>query len=86
MLVFDFNATLYVLFLFCNHHYKEERADCFVLLSFVCLVTVNILWHFPTVPCVCLLCVIVVFPDHTHSFLIGLNFLLQQGILELQLW
>ena len=37
-----------------------------ILLSFGCLVTVNILWLFLTVPWVGLECVIVVFSDHTH--------------------
>ena len=37
-----------------------------LLLSFGCLVTVNILWLFLTVPWVGMQCVIVVFPDHTH--------------------
>ena len=36
------------------------------LLSFGCLLTVNILWLFLTVPWVGLQFVIVVFPDHTH--------------------
>ena len=39
------------------------------LLSFRCLVTVNVLWLFLTVPWVGLQCVIVVFPDHTHLLL-----------------
>ena len=37
-----------------------------LLLSFGCLLTVNILWLFLTVPWVGLQFVIVVFPDHTH--------------------
>ena len=37
-----------------------------LLLSYGCLVTVNVLWLLLTVPCVGLQCVIVVFPDHTH--------------------
>ena len=38
------------------------------LLSFRCLVTVNILWLFLTVPWVGLQCVIVAFPMHTIFF------------------
>ena len=53
-------------FLFCNHFEEEERACCFALLFCGCLVTVNVLWLFLAVPWVCLRCVIVVFPDHTH--------------------
>ena len=37
-----------------------------LILSFGCLVTVNILWFFLMVPWVGLQCIIVVFPDHTH--------------------
>ena len=37
-----------------------------LLLSYRCIVTVNVLWLFLTVPWVGLQCVIVVFPDHTH--------------------
>ena len=37
-----------------------------LLLSYRCIVTINVLWLFLTVPWVGLQCVIVVFPDHTH--------------------
>ena len=37
-----------------------------LLLSFRCLVTVNVMWLFLTVPWVGLQCVIVLSPDHTH--------------------
>ena len=37
-----------------------------LLLLFWCIVTVNVLCFFLTVPCVGRQCVIVVFPDHTH--------------------
>ena len=37
-----------------------------LLLSYICLVTANVLWLFLIVPWVGLQCVIVVFPDHTH--------------------
>ena len=36
------------------------------LLSYECLVAVNVLWLFLTVPWVGLQCVVVVFPDHSH--------------------
>ena len=39
-----------------------------LLLSYRQTVTINLLWLFLTVPWVGLQCVIVVFPDHTHSF------------------
>ena len=38
-----------------------------LLLSYRCIVTINVLWLFLAVPWVGLQCVIVVFPDHTHS-------------------
>ena len=37
-----------------------------LLLSLGCLVTVNVLLLFVTVPWVGMQCVVVVFPDHTH--------------------
>ena len=47
--------------------WKRELVDL-LLLSYGCLVTVNGLWLFLTVPWVGLQCVIVVLPDHTHLF------------------
>ena len=44
---------------------KRELA-ALLLLSYGCLVTVNALCLFLTVPWIDLRCVIVVFPDHTH--------------------
>ena len=61
--------TLY-LFEFCNHLAEEERAGC--LLSYGCLVTVDVLSSFLTVPRVGLQCVIVIFPDHTHLLFFSL--------------
>ena len=40
------------------------------LLSFQCLVTINVLWLFLKVPWVGLQFVMVVFPDHTHFLLV----------------
>ena len=37
-----------------------------ILLSYRCIVTINVLWLFLMVPSVGLQCVLVVFPDHTH--------------------
>ena len=39
-------------FLFCNHLEEEWKAGCFTVLSYRCLVTVNVLWLFLTVPLV----------------------------------
>ena len=47
---------------------KRKRELVALLLSYRCLVTVNVLWLFLTVQWVGLQCVIVVFPDHAHFF------------------
>ena len=43
---------------------RKRKLIALLLLSYRCLVTVSVLWL--TVPWVGLLCVIVVFPDHTQ--------------------
>ena len=45
---------------------RKRELVAFLLLSYGCLVTVNVLWLFLTVPWAGLRCVIVVFLDHTH--------------------
>ena len=45
---------------------RKRELFALLLLSFRCLVTVNVLWLFLMVPLVGLQCVIVVFPDHSH--------------------
>ena len=45
---------------------RKRELVALLLLSYICLVTVNVLLPFFTVPWVGLQCVIVVFPDHTH--------------------
>ena len=47
---------------------KKRELVVLLLLSFGCLVTVNVLRLFLTVPWAGLQSVIVVFPDHTHFF------------------
>ena len=44
---------------------RKRELVALLLLSFGCLVTVNVLWLFLTVPCVGLQCWFVVFPDYT---------------------
>ena len=44
---------------------KNDKAGL-RLLSYRCIVAVNVLWLFLTVPWVGLQCVIMVIPDHTH--------------------
>ena len=45
---------------------RKRELVTFLLLSFGCLFTVNVLWLFLMVPWVGLQFMIVVFPDHTH--------------------
>ena len=39
-------------FQFCNDLEEEEKAGYFAIFVFRCIVTINVLWHFLTVPCV----------------------------------
>ena len=48
---------------------KKRKLVALLLLSDRCIVTINVLWLFLTMPWVGLQCVIVVFPDHTHLLL-----------------
>ena len=45
---------------------RKRKRVALLLLSYICIVTINVMWLFLTVPWVGLQCVIVVFPDHTH--------------------
>ena len=45
---------------------RKRKLVALLSLSYRCIVTVNVLWIFPTVPWVGLQGVIVVFPDHAH--------------------
>ena len=45
---------------------RNRKLVALLLLSYRCIVTINILWHFLSIPWAGLQCVIVVFPDHTH--------------------
>ena len=45
---------------------RKRKLVALLLLSYRCIVTVNVLWLFVMVPWVGLQCVIVVFPDHIH--------------------
>ena len=49
---------------------RKGELNALLLLSQGCLFTVNVLWFFLAVPRVALQCVIVVYPDHTHFFLV----------------
>ena len=52
---------------------RKRKMVALLLLSYRCIVTINVLWLFLTVPWVCLQCVIVVFPDHTHLLFMTLD-------------
>ena len=45
---------------------RKRELVAVLLMSFRCIITVIVLWLVHTVPWICLQCVIVVFPDHTH--------------------
>ena len=45
---------------------RKRKLVALLLLSYRCIVSINVLWLFFTVPWVGLQYVIVVFPDHTH--------------------
>ena len=45
---------------------RKRKLVALLLLAYRCIVTINVLWLFLSVPRVSLQCVIVVFPDHTH--------------------
>ena len=45
---------------------KKRKLVALMLLSCGCVVAINVLWLFLTVPWVGMQCVIVVLPDHTH--------------------
>ena len=64
------DALIYVHSSFVIILKKKRKLVDLLLLSYRCLATVNILWLFVTLPWVGLLCVIVVFSDHTHFLLI----------------
>ena len=51
---------------------RKRKLVALLLLSYRCIVTIDILWLFLIVPWVGLQYVIVVFPDHTPYFLTGI--------------
>ena len=44
----------------------KKKLVALLLLSYICIVTINVLWLLLTLPWIGLQYVIVVFPDHTH--------------------
>ena len=47
---------------------KKRKLVALQLLSYRCIVSINVLWLFLTAPWVGLQCEIVVFPDHIYFF------------------
>ena len=50
---------------------RKRKLVALLLLSYICIVTINTMWLFLTLPWVGLQCVSVVFPDHTHLLFYG---------------
>ena len=50
---------------------RKRKLVALLLLSYICIVTMNVLWLFLTVPWVGLQYVIVVIPDHTHLLFVS---------------
>ena len=65
VLCLSYCALLCVLSSFAIILKRKRELVALLLFSYGCLVTVNVLWLFLSVPWVDLRCVIVVFPDHT---------------------
>ena len=49
--------------------FSLRKLVALLLLSYRCIITINVLWLFLMVLWVGLQCAIVVFPDHTHFFI-----------------
>ena len=64
-------ALLCVHFSFAIIFKKKRKLAALLLFSYRCIVTINVLWLFLAMPWVGLQCVIVVFPDQTHLFLLA---------------
>ena len=59
-------ALLYVHSSFAIILKRKRKLAALLLLSYRCIVAINVMWLFLTVPWVVLQYVIAVFPDHTH--------------------
>ena len=64
-------ALLCVHFSFAIILKRKRKLVSLLLLSYRCIVLINVMWLFLTVPRVGLQYVIVVFPDHTHLLFVG---------------
>ena len=66
LICYALHALLYVNSSFAIILKRKGKLVALLVLSYICLVTVNVLWLFFMVPWVGLQCLILVFPDHTH--------------------
>ena len=64
--VFCFLCITFCPFIFAIILKRKRKLVALLLLFYICIVTINVLWLFLTVPWVGLQYVIVAFPDHTH--------------------
>ena len=62
-----YNALICVNSSFAIIFKRKKRLVALLLLSYRCIVAINVLWLFLMVPWDGLQCVIEVFPDHTHQ-------------------
>ena len=74
---------LFCYVLLCVHYSSEiilkraRKLIALLLLSYRCIVTINVLWLFLTWPWIGLQYVIVVFPDHTHFLIIFFDLIIK---------
>ena len=66
-------ALLYVHSSFAIVLKRKRKLVTLITLSYRCIVTINVLWLFLTVPCVGLQYMNVVFPDHIHLLFIRIT-------------
>ena len=72
------NALLCVHFSFALILKRKRNLVDLILLSYGCIVTINVLWLFLMAPSVGQWCVIVVFPDHIHLLFTYVQINMQQ--------
>ena len=76
LFVGDLCLSLFCYALLCVHSSfaiilkRKRKLVALLSLTYRCIVTIHVMWLFLTVPWVGLQFVIVVFPDHTHYFLL----------------
>ena len=58
---------------------RKRNLVALLLLSYRCIVTINVLWLFLTVPWAGLQCVIVAYPGHTHLLLVEIQSVVKEN-------